>query len=1102
MNYKYFKQIFFILFLISFSIASQNTQEKQKIIKEYNLVKLNNLKEEYSKDFYTQKNSALLMAAQKGWKIKFTDSKGSYHELMGVTKEGKPLYYKTDNVEAAVSTRTNFLHNNGGLGLNIEGQGMTIHVWDFGLPRETHQEYDGVGGENRLSIGDGTSGLGNHSAHVMGTIISSGFDSAAKGMAPQAKGIAYRYQEDAAEVAAAAANGMLISNHSYGLGIRDDEGEPSLPAYYFGGYIDSSRDWDNIMYNAPYYLMVKSAGNNGDDDSANLDPLGGSSAYDKLRGIAISKNNLVVASGNDATINTDGTLNTVTRSAFSAEGPTDDLRIKPDIMGNGAGVYSTIDSADDAYGTKSGTSMSAPNVAGSLLLLQQYYNETYGNFMKAATLKGLALHTADDADMVGPDSHTGWGLMNTKVAAETIATNGFDSRISEEILTNGDTYSITVNSDGLSPLLASISWTDKPGIINTGIVNDPTPVLVHDLDIKVTRETDEYKPWRLTGVYSNEQGDNLVDPFERVDIMNPIAGEYTITVTHKGTLEEDQRFSLIVTGISGEFTFLADSSEKVFCSDTDAIFNFEYIQAVAGTTQFTATAAHEAMSMSFSEDSFSANGNFEITFGNLINVPAGVYDIEITGNNGNEIQKRKIRLVVYHQSFDRNLSELEFPVNGQKALSKKVSLLWKKNLNAENYTLELSDSPNFNNILFTEDVIALTTDLNDLQLNAVYYWRIKPKNRCADGEYSSVFSFQTGVTDCENTYTAKDFSTATIDPLLANVTATVPINISENLTVNKIILTTDISHTSVRELTIKIEAPTAIGGNVIILSNSCNAGVANISNATFDDAGGFLFCGFSAPAISGTIAPENNMSNPFLGKSALGEWKIKVEDNAESNGGQINAVSMTICASVENTSIPTFSSTSLVLDGNSDYVLTTTNMNASSASETEEQQVFTLVELAKKGVLKKEGSALVAGDTFTQADITAGKITFTNSEIVSFTDQFKVDVTNDAKGWLPNQTIMIQEGVLKTNEFSLNEISLWPNPVKGILNIKINNVNNEDMKISLFDLQGRQIIASVNKVTNTIFTNEIETKNISSGVYLLSIEQGNKKATKKIIISK
>ncbi len=43
--------------------------------------------------------------------------------------------------------------------------------------------------------------------------------------------------------------------------------------------------------------------------------------------------------------------------------------------------------------------MSAPSVAGSLILLQQHYEDLHGtgNYMKAATLKALVIHTADEA---------------------------------------------------------------------------------------------------------------------------------------------------------------------------------------------------------------------------------------------------------------------------------------------------------------------------------------------------------------------------------------------------------------------------------------------------------------------------------------------------------------------------------------------------------------------------------------------------------------------------------------------------------------------------------------------------------------------------------
>ncbi|WP_165731366.1 S8 family serine peptidase [Polaribacter sp. 20A6] len=1102
MIYKYFKQFSLFLFLASFSLVGQNSKEKQFIIKDYDLTKLENLKEEFSTKFREEKKNATLLATQKGWKLKYKDPKGSYYELMRVSEEGTPLYYKTYNVDAAISTRTNYLHNNGGLGLNVEGQGMTAYVWDGGIARATHQEYDGDGGDDRFSVGDLSTELNFHAAHVMGTIISSGFEPAAKGMAPKAKGIGNDWNNDLSEATLAASNGMLVSNHSYGIAARDDDNEVQIPSYYFGAYISTSRNWDNLMYNAPYYLMVVAAGNDGNDNTANEAPLEGGAAFDKLTSWSTTKNSLVIANGQDALIDANGALLSVTRNTSSSQGPTDDLRIKPDIMGNGSSLYSTYDSADNAYNTISGTSMASPNVTGSLLLLQQYYKETYGSFMKAATLKGLALHTADDTDMVGPDANTGWGLMNTKVAAETITKKGFESWISEEVLTNGNSYSVTVNSDGLNPLLASISWTDKPGVVSTGIVNDATASLVNDLDIKITRDGVEYKPWRLTGVSSNEKGDNLVDPYERVDVTNPTSGEYTITVTHKGTLAEAQNFSLIVTGVAGEFTFVADTSEQAFCSNEDAVFNFEYRQAVAGTTQFSATGAPEGVSVAFSKESLSADGSFNITFGNLSNVPAGSYYIEVKGDNGNEIQKRIIRLIVLHQNFDNNPSELEFPVNGQKGLAKKVSLAWKTNLNAENYVVELSNSPSFSSILYTDVVTDRTIDVSNLETNSVYYWRVKATNKCGEGAYTSAFSFQTGVTDCTNIYTATDFSTAGIDETSANATAIVPISITDNLFVNKVMVTVDITHPSMQELTLSLQAPESIGGaSVVILSNACgNKG--DMSNTTFDDDAGVLFCEFSAPAITGTIAPDNNMSAPFLGKNALGDWKLVVQDNSELNGGQINAFSITICSSVENTSVPTFSTSNLVLNGSLNYVITATDMNASTASETEEQQIYTLVELAEKGTLKKEGTELVSGDTFTQADITGGKITFTNTETTSFTDQFKVNVTNDAKGWLANQTVTVQEGVLKTNEFSLNDVSLWPNPVKGILNVKLNNAIGNDVIISLFDLQGRKIFTSVNKSTTNVFTKEIDTKNLSSGVYLLGIEQGSKKVTKKIIITK
>ncbi|WP_299105860.1 GEVED domain-containing protein [uncultured Tenacibaculum sp.] len=552
MKNKYFKSLVLAGAVVglSFQAQAQNKQEVDQIRSKYNLTKLQSMKQDFARKASKEKQQALQIAQQRGWKTTFTTKDGRMMELQRVV-DGKPIYYTTYNVDAAKSTRTDHLNSGGSLGLNLMGQGMTAYVWDGGIARASHQEYDGAGGNNRFSVFDGSSSLNFHAAHVTGTIMASGVQANAKGMAPHSKVRGSDWNSDTSEATNAASSGMLVSNHSYGFAARNpNTGQVQLPQHYFGGYITTSRDWDQIMFNAPNYLMVVAAGNDGNDNTANNNPTGGS-GWDKLTGHSTSKNNLVVANAQDANIDASGNLVSVSINSSSSEGPTDDFRIKPDITGNGTGVYSTYHNSNTAYNSITGTSMASPNVTGSLLLLQEHHkNLNSGSFMKAATLKGLALHTADDAGASGPDAVFGWGLLNAKRAAETITKKGNQAKMEELTLTSGQTYTITVDSDGTNPLLASISWTDRPGTANT-TVNSTTPVLVNDLDIRVSKGGTTYLPYKLTGPTTSAKQDNNVDPFERVDVTGA-SGTYTITVTHKGSLTGgSQNYSLIVTGITG-----------------------------------------------------------------------------------------------------------------------------------------------------------------------------------------------------------------------------------------------------------------------------------------------------------------------------------------------------------------------------------------------------------------------------------------------------------------------------------------------------------------------------------------------------------------------
>lgn len=562
-----------ILFSLSFQAFSQTKAQVQQIIKNYDLEEIAKMASETEELQNKQLAKARELASINNWPLTFVDENGSYHALMRVTDDNKPVYYKTSNVNAAKSSRAKWLHNGGGLGLNIEGQDMTVHVWDGGLARATHNEFtDGGGSPTRIVAGDPGEPTHEHATHVTGTIIAYGSSASAKGMAPKATAISYDWFGDLTEVTIESSNGMLISNHSYGPALED------LADWEIGAYTMSSRTWDKIMYNAPYYLMVSAAGNDGNDNTSNGEPLDGNSSYDKLDPDSTNKNGLVVANGFDLSINSNGeVVGSINLDSSSSEGPTDDYRVKPDITGNGTAVYSCTDASDNSYASWYGTSMASPNVAGSILLLQQLYNQVNSSFMLSSTARGLALHNADDGGMVGPDSRYGWGYMNTKKAAECILNNGSTAEVREFVLEEGGTYSIQVTSDNTNPLLASICWTDKhSNNINTGTANLFLPPLESDLDLRLTKGGTTYEPWKLTGVATNAKGDNIVDNFERVDI-NGASGTYTLTITHKGSLaDSQQKYSLILTGITST-NIGVDSNEimnyKIWPNPNKGIFN-------------------------------------------------------------------------------------------------------------------------------------------------------------------------------------------------------------------------------------------------------------------------------------------------------------------------------------------------------------------------------------------------------------------------------------------------------------------------------------------------------------------------------------------------
>lgn len=964
----------FALSLSTIAVFSQDEKQRKLITKDYDLIKLEALKREFSTTAKLEKAAAIAAAKLNGWDIYRKNSDGSYDELMALSLDGKPIYYSLDNVNAAKSTRANHLHSGGTLGLNLNGQGMYSGVWDGGPTRVSHQEFGG-----RMIISDNTTALNDnsfHATHVTGTIGASGVQANAKGMAPQSTVKTFDWNNDTSEVVAEAAAGLLLSNHSYGIPLGSIPG-----SWYAGAYSGPARIWDQIAYNAPYYLMVASAGNDGN----NTNPAPLTNGYDKLTGNKTCKNNLVVANAQDANVDTEGNLISVSINSSSSEGPTDDRRIKPDITGNGSGLTSSTDASNSSYASLTGTSMASPNVMGTLILLQQHYNNVNNRFMKAATLKALACHTADDKGKVGPDPVWGWGLLNAKKAAQAISQNGLQSWITEETLKQGETFVFTAQSDGINPLIASICWTDVPGTANNGSLNSTTPALVNDLDIRITKDGITYYPWKLqsaANLAAINTEDNNVDNVERINVNAP-SGTYTITVTHKGTLQQgSQNFGFVVTGLSSAFSLASTSDDQTACLDGNASYTFTYTASNGSPTTFTASGLPNGAVANFTPSVLSASGTFTMVVTNLQNAIPDVYPISIIGDNGLETEVRVVTLKISSTNFE-NVA-LQSPANSQTGVSTNLNLTWSATENADSFHIQAATDENFANIIADGTTGNTAFELSGLAEATTYYWRVFPMNNCGEGNAATVFNFQTGQLVCNNHFEALDYSNGGINDQ-GTALAIIQIPVSGGMTIGDINVELNITHTYIQDITVVLEGPAALNfPRVTLLSEPCGEN-QNIA-CTMDDSGSALICGGGMPSITGFVIPYESLS-VFNNKPADGTWTIYVTDPYVGDGGVVTLASLDFC------------------------------------------------------------------------------------------------------------TVQPALGIA---EISLVNFSVFPNPTTGIVNVQLNGVQNEKTMLTLFDIQGRNIISKQATSDSEILNIE----NLQDGVYLLSIEIGNQKTTKKIVLNR
>ncbi len=210
---------------------------------------------------------------------------------------------------------------------------------------------------------------------------------------------------------------------------------------------------------------------------------------------------------------------------FSGKGPTDDSRIKPDIMAPGTHVIGPAPQESGFWGDgvcgglsnpyypdgqtlytwSSGTSHSTPAVAGAASLLYTKYRTSFGNGIapSPAMLKAYLLASSRYLDGVNtggnlPTNQQGWGDVYLKTALDSTPRIVVDQ--SQVFGASGESFSqIGQVADSSKPIRIALTWTDAAG----GTTGD---AFVNDLDLEVSVGGQSYKGNVFNGALSTTGG--------------------------------------------------------------------------------------------------------------------------------------------------------------------------------------------------------------------------------------------------------------------------------------------------------------------------------------------------------------------------------------------------------------------------------------------------------------------------------------------------------------------------------------------------------------------------------------------------------------------
>lgn len=614
---------------------------------------------EQAQDYFAgaeaEKASLAQRAAAIGVPLRFEREDGRVDVLAGISASNDPIYFSGDDISGADTSAVDQLWPSGTVGvwndpdntgLNLSGAGEIIGLWEAdGSVRVGHNQFTG-----RATQLDATPTAENgHATGVAGTLVSEGISTSLVGavnLGQWSRGIAYASSLNAynnvdftGEFSNEAGSGLKFANNSYSLPAGwTNTGTQQAPIWRWNGpaAATATEDWrfgaylslgasitprgiDDSANLAPNTLLIYSASNNQGEGPGvavtnylladNVTPSslvrdwtdGDDGGYDTMSSLGCAKNVLTVGAINSL----EGgwaSAGAVVQSSFSGTGPTDDGRIKPEVVAQGSRImaitarnpngwqnlmpwYFSATPDNTSYSHTSGTSFSAPVATGVLALVNErrtLSRSSYGDLvppgsvvvidqnwsdhpLRASGMRALTVHTADEAGPnPGPDYRFGYGVVNATRAVQLISNDsgsgttpsfaGPKPFYKEVLLAANTKVQFKVNRiDASTPIKVTAAWSDPAGTgQTTNSVDQQTARLVNDLDVRI------YPPGVVPSA-STKNAATTIKPW----ILNPdLPTKSAVTRGAAADTGDDSRNNLEQTQanspVAGDYTVVVD----------------------------------------------------------------------------------------------------------------------------------------------------------------------------------------------------------------------------------------------------------------------------------------------------------------------------------------------------------------------------------------------------------------------------------------------------------------------------------------------------------------------------------------------------------------